>query len=150
MIVLCRQHLTEESQGSNLVQVVTDIAGLHATGATTPYLPRWRYDILRALDYFQSGEAPFDERMNDALEIVIQRRKEGLWLLQAKYPGREFLELEKVGEPSRWNTLRALRVLKRYAHFAANYHNRADPGVLVRTLGKPKPLTKRWADQPCR
>lgn len=77
--------------------------------------PRWHYDILRSLDYFQSVEAPFDERMNDALEIVIQRQQEdGRWLLPAGYPGRTFFELEEVGEPSRWNTLRALRVLKQY------------------------------------
>lgn len=76
--------------------------------------PRWHYDILRALDYFQSVDAPFDERMSEALQIVTQRQQDGRWLLPAGYPGKIFFELEKAGQPSRWNTLRALRVLKRY------------------------------------
>lgn len=79
--------------------------------------PHWHYDILRALDYFQSVAAPFDERMSDALEIVIARQENGRWLLPAGYPGRVFFELEKAGQPSRWNTLRALRVLKRYGRY---------------------------------
>jgi hypothetical protein len=74
--------------------------------------PRWYYDILRALDYFQECRAEQDDRLADAIEIVLKRRtKEGKWVLQNKHPGRTFFEMEKVGEPSRWNTLRALRVL---------------------------------------
>lgn len=77
--------------------------------------PRWRYDILRALDYFLEANIPFDIRMNDAIEIVINRkRKDGKWLLQNRHPGKTFFEFEQVGRPSRWNTLRALRVLKKY------------------------------------
>jgi hypothetical protein len=75
--------------------------------------PRWHYDILRALDYFQECEAQTDARLSDAIEIVLRRRKQdGKWVLQNKHPGKAFFEMEKVGEPSRWNTLRALRVLK--------------------------------------
>lgn len=75
--------------------------------------PRWHYDILRALDHFQESEAIPDERMSDAIEIVRQRRKkDGRWVLQNRYPGKTFFEMENVGKPSRWNTLRALRVLK--------------------------------------
>lgn len=75
--------------------------------------PRWHYDILRALDYFQECGAEKDERLTDAIEIVLKRRtKEGNWLLQNRHPGRTFFELEQVGEPSRWNTLRCCRVLK--------------------------------------
>jgi hypothetical protein len=74
--------------------------------------PRWYYDILRALDYFQECRAEQDDRLADAIEIVLKRRtKEGKWVLQNKHPGRTFFEMEKVGEPSRWNTLRVLRVL---------------------------------------
>ena len=77
--------------------------------------PRWRYDILRALDYFQISKIPYDSRMDDALEILQKRKQEeGRWPLQQRYPGRTFFEMEEVGKPSRWNTLRALRVLKRY------------------------------------
>jgi hypothetical protein len=75
--------------------------------------PHWYYDILRALDYFRECRAEKDARLADAIDIVLKRRtREGAWLLQNRHPGRTFFELEQVGEPSRWNTLRALRVLK--------------------------------------
>jgi hypothetical protein len=75
--------------------------------------PRWRYDVLRALDYFQASGSGYDERLVDAINLVLSRRRpDGRWLLQNRHPGRVFFDLEKVREPSRWNTLRALRVLK--------------------------------------
>jgi hypothetical protein len=67
---------------------------------------------LRALDYFQASGASYDERLEDPLELLRKRRGEdGCWVLQNRHPGQTFFELEQVGEPSRWNTLRALRVL---------------------------------------
>jgi hypothetical protein len=75
--------------------------------------PRWHYDVLRALDYFQSVNAPCDKRLADAIDIVHSNRgADGRWLLQNRYPGKTYFELERVAAPSRWNTLRALRVLK--------------------------------------
>lgn len=75
--------------------------------------PRWHHDVLRALDYFQECRAPRDERLSDALALVrSKRRSDGCWLLPAGYPGRTHFELEKAGQSSRWNTLRALRVLR--------------------------------------
>ena len=75
--------------------------------------PRWHYDILRALDYFQSINAPGDERLGEAIEIVRSRQAEdGRWPLQNNHKGRTHFELEQLGAPSRWNTLRALRVLQ--------------------------------------
>lgn len=75
--------------------------------------PRWHYDILRALDYFQAVGAPRDQRLADAIEILrSKRRPDGRWPLQNRYRGKTFFELERLGAPSRWNTLRALRVLK--------------------------------------
>jgi len=74
---------------------------------------RWRYDVLRALDFLQGYNVPKDERMNEAFELVLKRRdKDGKWKLQNRHSGKTFFEMEKVGKPSRWNTLRALRVLK--------------------------------------
>jgi hypothetical protein len=74
---------------------------------------RWRYDILRALDYFQFEKVDYDERMTDAIEILLNKRtEENIWKLQANHPGQFHFHMEKVGKPSRWNTLRALRVLK--------------------------------------
>jgi hypothetical protein len=75
--------------------------------------PRWHYDILRALDYFQAVGAPRDERLSDAIEIVRgTQRADGRWTLHNRYKGKTWFELERLGAPSRWNTLRALRVLK--------------------------------------
>jgi hypothetical protein len=74
--------------------------------------PRWHYDILRALDYFQSVNAPRDSRLGEAIDIVLSRRRaDGRWLLEYAYRGKEYFKLEHVGAPSRWNTLRAMRVL---------------------------------------
>jgi hypothetical protein len=79
------------------------------------YPSRWRYDILRALDYFQFAGVDYDNRMDNAIEVLlIKRRKYGNWPLQTKHPGQTHFDMEKSGEPSRWNTLRALRVLKHY------------------------------------
>ena len=74
----------------------------------------WHYDVLRALDYFRRSGANPDRRMAEAVEVVQSRRQpDGRWLLDRIHPGRVYFDLEAgVGTPSRWNTLRALRVLK--------------------------------------
>jgi hypothetical protein len=73
--------------------------------------PRWRYDVMRVLDYFQERNVPPDPRMADAIGLLKKKRRpDGTWVLQNKHPGRVYFELEKVGQPSRWNTLRALRI----------------------------------------
>jgi hypothetical protein len=73
----------------------------------------WRYDVLRALDYFRRPGAGPDPRMAEAVEVVRSKRQpDGRWLLDRIHPGRVHFDLEDgVGAPSRWNTLRALRVL---------------------------------------
>ena len=73
----------------------------------------WRYDVLRALDYFRHSGADPESRMAAAVEVVQSKRQpDGRWLLDRIYPGRVHFDIEEgVGEPSRWNTLRALRVL---------------------------------------
>jgi hypothetical protein len=73
----------------------------------------WRYDVLRALDYFRRSGVERDSRMAEAVEIVLSKRQpDGRWLLDRIHPGRVHFAFEgKVGQPSRWNTLRALRVL---------------------------------------
>ena len=79
------------------------------------YPCRWRYDILRALDHFQLTGVEYDPRMNDALEILIQKqRPDKKWPIQAKYPGQTHFDMELPGTASRWNTLRALRVLNHF------------------------------------
>jgi len=73
----------------------------------------WRYDVLRALDYFRRADADADPRMAQAVEVVRSKRQpDGRWLLDRIHPGHVHFDVESgVGTPSRWNTLRALRVL---------------------------------------
>jgi hypothetical protein len=76
--------------------------------------PHYHYDLLRALDYFRAtGSAP-DARIAEALGILQSKRQaDGRWLLDATYEEVLALSLnEPVNQPSRWNTLRALRVLQ--------------------------------------
>jgi len=76
----------------------------------------WNYDVLRGLDYFRSvGDAP-DSRMGEAVNLLRSKRKsDGTWLLENTHPGKVYFALEDGdGRPSRWNTLRALRVLRWY------------------------------------
>ena len=75
--------------------------------------PRYHYDILRALDYFRDADVQPDARDSDALRLVESRcQSDGRWLLDAAHDeALSFPFDESVGEPSRWNTLRALRVL---------------------------------------
>ena len=79
------------------------------------YPCRWRYDILRALDYFHHAKVKWDDRMNPAIQVLPKKRNsDSSWNVQAKHPGQLHFEMEKVGKPSRWNTLRAMRVLKHF------------------------------------
>jgi hypothetical protein len=75
--------------------------------------PRWHYDILRGLDCFRATVAPCDERLTDAIGVLMaKRRRDGRWPLQQPHPGAVWFEMERPGPPSRWNTLRAMRVLR--------------------------------------
>lgn len=75
--------------------------------------PRWHYDVLRALDHFQSANAPRDPRLADGIELLRSKRgADGRWKLEPGLRGRVHFEMERIGSPSRWNTLRALRVLR--------------------------------------
>ena len=75
--------------------------------------PRWHFDVLAALDYFQACQMEKDERLSDAIELLVARRSQnGTWSLQNRHAGKTFFEMEEAGKPSRWNTLRALRVLE--------------------------------------
>ena len=77
---------------------------------------RWHYDVLRALEYFRSAGGPPDPRLAEAIELLRSRQQpNGTWLLENTHPGQTHFELEDGdGRPSRWNTLRALRVLRWY------------------------------------
>ena len=74
----------------------------------------WHYDVLRVLDYFRRAGAEPDPRMADAVDVVRSKRQtDGRWLLDLIHPGRVHFDIEgPAGSPSRWNTLRAMRVLE--------------------------------------
>jgi len=75
--------------------------------------PRWHYDVLRGLDQLREAGAAPDPRCDEAIAVVEGKRsKDGRWPLQNHHPGREHFRMEHPGEPSRWNTLRARRVLR--------------------------------------
>jgi hypothetical protein len=77
--------------------------------------PRWKYNILRAMDYFRADGTPWDARMVDAMAVLLsKRRADGRWPLQVGHPGQVHFNMEDPGQPSRWNTLLALRVLRAY------------------------------------
>ena len=80
------------------------------------YPTHWHYDVLRGLDYLRDAGIKPDSRVGEAIEVVITRRHQnGRWPLNLLHP--EFIPLEMetgVGRASRWNMLRALRVLRWY------------------------------------
>ncbi|MFI5893602.1 hypothetical protein ACIA5D_26200 [Actinoplanes sp. NPDC051513] len=84
--------------------------------------PRWHYDMLRALEYFREvGEAP-DPRVTEAIDIVrAKQQPDGAWPLENTHRGDVYFPLDEGdGKPSRWNTLRAQRVL--------DWYERTSPG----------------------
>lgn len=78
------------------------------------YPTRWYYDVLRGLDYFQSTGQAFDARCAEAVDLVASKRTiDGIWALENTHQGPTHFEMEGPdGFPSRWNTLRAMRVMK--------------------------------------
>jgi hypothetical protein len=76
----------------------------------------WHYDVLRGLEYLRSAGVTAEERVAEAIGLVASKRdRDGRWALETRYPGVMPVEIDEgVGRPSRWNTLRALRVLRWY------------------------------------
>jgi hypothetical protein len=92
----------------------------HKTGAVVDekmthltFPSHWHYRVLRGLDYVRTTKYINDPRLDDAIELIESRRRpNGRWPLEKRIPGITFFDMEKPGSDSRWNTLRALRVLK--------------------------------------
>ncbi len=86
---------------------------IHSKFTQFSYPFRWHYDAMRALDYMQRANAPRDTRAQEAIDLVrTHRRPDGLWAMHDLYKAKVFFNMETPSQPSRWNTLRALRVLK--------------------------------------
>ncbi|MGZ4533501.1 MAG: hypothetical protein ACXVXP_14290 [Mycobacteriaceae bacterium] len=91
----------------------------HRTGETVnaaflrfPFPPQWHFDVLRGLEHFRAAGAPPDERLADAVDAIRgAQRKDGTWPVHQGYSGKSWFRMEPAG-PSRWATLRALRVLQ--------------------------------------
>jgi hypothetical protein len=77
----------------------------------------WHYDVLRGLEYLRRAGVVPDERVAEAVDLVASKRDgDGRWPLETRYPGELPVEMdEREGQPSRWITLRALRVLNWYS-----------------------------------
>ena len=77
----------------------------------------WHYDVLRGLEYLRRADVAPDERVAEAINLVASKRDgDGRWPLETQYPGKMPVETDEgEGQPSRWNTLRALRVLDWYS-----------------------------------
>jgi hypothetical protein len=92
------------------------------------YFPtRWKYDAFRALDYLQTTDLllktkdslALSQKTKEALQpaiaaLEVLQKKDGRWHVPSKHPGEVHFDMEKAGQPSRWNTLRALRILNWY------------------------------------
>jgi len=80
------------------------------------YAPGYHYDVLRELDYLRSAHFVPDERVAEAIGIVaLKRGSDGRWILENPHPDELDFEMDEgEGKPSRWNTLRAMRVLRWY------------------------------------
>lgn len=77
------------------------------------YPPGHHYDVLRGLEYLRSARVAPDDRVAEAVELVEQKRThDGRWMLENPHDDVLDFEIEPASEPSRWNTLRALRVLE--------------------------------------
>jgi hypothetical protein len=76
----------------------------------------WHYDVLRGLEYLRSAGVKPDERVAEAIQLVESKRdSSGRWPRETVYPGAMPVEIDAgEGEPSRWITLRALRVVRWY------------------------------------
>jgi hypothetical protein len=79
----------------------------------------WHYDVLRGLDYLRSAAFEPDERITEAIAIIEERRHQnGRWPMSHLHADRLGFPLEsETGRASRWNTMRAMRVLKWYRNY---------------------------------
>lgn len=90
--------------------------------------PRWKYDVLRALEHFREAGADRDPRLLDAVRLLEGKRDgQGRLKLAAHHPGAQWFRMEEAGKPSRWNTLRGTRVLEWWSSSSRSPTSRPDP-----------------------
>lgn len=98
----------------------------------------WHYDVLRGLDYLRNAGAAPEVRCAEAIDLIRRKRDvDGRWRLENTHPGTVHFQMEDGdGKPSRWNTLRALRVLDWYEHGAGDQA----PALRSFSMASKKPL----------
>jgi hypothetical protein len=112
-----RRHAQEYLLERRLLRRLSTGEIIEPTWTQLAFPTLWHYDLLRALDYLCAAGVPPDGRVEEAVGIVVERRQgDGRWLLDVRHRNTLHEELAgTVGAPNRWVTLRALRVLDRYA-----------------------------------
>lgn len=80
----------------------------------------WRYDLLRALEYFVESKHPYDNRLEKAIAWLETKHIDYRFKLSAHYPGLTYFEMEKAGKESKMITVRALNILKYYNRLKIN------------------------------
>jgi len=115
------RELAESQKSGNEFILLHELYKSSTTGETIKdeffkyYFPiRWKFDILRCLDYFQSNKIEYDNRMKDALVVLkSSKNKIGNWKSYSQ-SGKTYYSIEEKENKGKWNTLRALRVLNQY------------------------------------
>ena len=97
----------------------------HAAWTRFAFPTWWHYDVLRGLEYLRGAGVAPDARMAEAIDLVASKRdRDGRWRLETRHAGRMPIEMDEVeSQPSRWNTLRALRVLRWYEEAGRSSHS---------------------------
>lgn len=96
----------------HLYQRRSDGAPIRAEFTRLHHPARWHFDVLRGLDVLRGAGTAYDDRLDAAVDVVVHRRRaDGRWSATAQYPGHVHVAYPRPGEPDRWITLRALRVL---------------------------------------
>lgn len=91
----------------------TDGSVINEAWTRFSFPPRWHYDVLRGLDHLRDAGSDPDPRAGEAVELVRKRRRrDGRWTVGPSHPGKTYFTMEQGRRPGRWNTLRALRVLR--------------------------------------
>jgi hypothetical protein len=108
---LLRHRLFRSCVTGEVIEDRRQLPGERVPFTTMVFPTQWHYDVLRGLEHFRVSAAPKDDRLADAIEQVVGARAGGRWALDHRWLDTP-IRLEPLGEPSRWNTLRAQRVLR--------------------------------------